>query len=34
MSVINNKGFVDEGVTYLQVVEKFPTGIAREGFLV
>lgn len=32
MSVINNKGFVDEGVTYLQVVEKFPTGIAREGF--
>ena len=32
MSVINNKGVVDEGVTYLNVVEKFPTSIAREGF--
>lgn len=32
MSVINNKGFVDTGVTYLQVVERFPVNVAREGF--
>lgn len=32
MSVINNKGFVNEGVTYLQVVERFPSEIARENF--
>lgn len=32
MSVINNKGFVNGGVTHLQLVEKFPTSIAREGF--
>jgi hypothetical protein len=33
MSVINNKGFIDEGVTYLIVSEKFPVEIARTGFL-
>ena len=32
MSVINNKGFVNEGVTYLQIVERFPSLICREGF--
>lgn len=32
MSVINNKGFVNEGVTYLQVIERFPSMVAREGF--
>lgn len=32
MSVINNKGFVNSGVTYLQVIEKFPTEVARCSF--
>lgn len=32
MSIINNKGFIDEGVTYLTISEKFPVEIARDGF--
>ena len=32
MSIINNKGFIDEGVTYLTINEKFPVEIARNGF--
>lgn len=32
MSVINNKGFVNQGVTQLQIVEKFPCEVARDGF--
>lgn len=32
MSVINNKGFTDYGVSSLQVAERFPIAVARDSF--